>query len=277
MKRRPRRSTLFPYTPVYRSSHADDNGCTQVDTLHLTINNPVHTATTQAACESYTWNGTAYTVSGDYTYSHADANGCTQVDTLHLTINYSTAGDTTAVACDSFTWWGTVYTSSSNEATHTLTNAAGCDSTVTLHLTVNYSTETTVTDSAEGSYTWHGETYSESGTYTWTGTTVDGCDSTVTLVLTVTQVGIDDVENDGFKVNVYPNPTTGLLTIEAASVQAVELFDLTGRKVAVTGRGEASALTQGVLSLDLGHLPAGSYLLKVYTSEGCAVQRVVVQ
>ena len=269
--------TAYTVGGDYTYSHADANGCTQVGTLHLTINNPVHTATTQAACESYTWNGSAYTASGDYTFSHADANGCTQVDTLHLTVNYSTAGDTVAVACDGFTWWNTNYTNSTNSATHVLTNAAGCDSTVTLHLTVNHSTETTVTDSAEGSYTWHGETYSESGTYIWTGTTADGCDSTVTLILTVTQVSIVDVDGTGLKVNVYPNPTTGLLTIEAASVQAVELFDLTGRKVAATGREEASALTQGVLSLDLGHLPAGSYLLKVYTPEGCAVQRVIVQ
>ncbi|MBQ9417964.1 MAG: fibronectin type III domain-containing protein, partial [Bacteroidales bacterium] len=65
-------------------------GCDSTITLHLTINTPVHAATTATACDSYTWssgNGSSYTTSGNYQYSHTDANGCTQVDTLHLTIN----------------------------------------------------------------------------------------------------------------------------------------------------------------------------------------------
>ena len=71
----------------YTYKHLDGNGCTQVDTLHLTVHHPVHVAKTDTACETCTWNGKAYTVSGDYTYKHLDANGCTQVDTLHLTIH----------------------------------------------------------------------------------------------------------------------------------------------------------------------------------------------
>ena len=74
----------------YIYSHEDANGCTQVDTLHLTIKNPTHQATTVTECSSYVWNGCTYNTSGKYTYSHEDANGCTQVDTLHLTINNPT-------------------------------------------------------------------------------------------------------------------------------------------------------------------------------------------
>ncbi|MBR2773225.1 MAG: hypothetical protein IKD78_14660, partial [Bacteroidales bacterium] len=64
----------------YTYSHEDDNNCTQVDTLHLTINNPQHQHYEVTACESYTWengNGETYTASGDYTYSHEDNNNCT--------------------------------------------------------------------------------------------------------------------------------------------------------------------------------------------------------
>ena len=90
--------------------HEDANGCTQVDTLHLTINNPTHTAVTESACGSYTWNGTEYTISGEYTFSHLDDNGCTQVDTLHLTINNPIHTAVTESACGSYTWNGTEYT-----------------------------------------------------------------------------------------------------------------------------------------------------------------------
>ncbi len=92
---------------TYYHSHSDANNCTQVDTLHLTINNPVHGSATVVACETYTWedgNGQTYTASGDYTYSHADDNNCTQVDTLHLTINNPVHGSATVVACETYTW-----------------------------------------------------------------------------------------------------------------------------------------------------------------------------
>ena len=264
-------STTYTTGGNYTFSHLDANGCTQVDTLHLTINNPVHTATTETACESYTWNNTAYTASGNYTYSHLDANGCTQVDTLHLTINYSTTGDTTAVACDSFTWWNTNYTNSTNTPTHTYTNVAGCDSVVTLHLTINYSVETTVSETAEGSYTWNGETYTESGTYQWHGTTVDGCDSTVTLMLTINTVGIDEIENSKFEIDIYPNPTTGMLTIEGDGVVRVEVMDMLGR---VT-MDRTLSQWEGTLTIDLSNMPQGSYVLRIITCDGSIIRRVM--
>ncbi|MBQ3733778.1 MAG: gliding motility-associated C-terminal domain-containing protein, partial [Bacteroidales bacterium] len=60
-------------------------GCDSTVTLHLTVNDPVHTAVSDFACDNYHWNGQTYTETGTYTFSHADENGCTQVDTLHLT------------------------------------------------------------------------------------------------------------------------------------------------------------------------------------------------
>jgi hypothetical protein len=159
-------------------------GCDSVVTLHLTIHNPVHTATTVVECGSYTWNGKKYTVSGDYTYPHADIHGCTQVDTLHLTINYATTGDTTAVACESFTWHGFTYTKSGDYTYHT-TNVAGCDSTVTLHLTIHNPVHTAVTVVECGSYTWNGTKYTTSGDYTYPHADIHGCTQVDTLHLTI--------------------------------------------------------------------------------------------
>ena len=72
----------------------DANGCQQVDTLHLTVNYPVHAHYNEVACETYTWHregaaDTTITDSGDYLYRHDDANGCQQVDTLHLTVYHA--------------------------------------------------------------------------------------------------------------------------------------------------------------------------------------------
>ena len=111
------------------------NGCDSVITLQLTIYNSVVNSETVTACDSYTWNGTTYTVSGDYTAALTTVHGCDSVVTLHLTINYSNTGSETVQAVGSYDWHGTTYTAT-GAYTWTGTNAAGCDSVVTLNLTI---------------------------------------------------------------------------------------------------------------------------------------------
>ena len=66
--------------------HADANGCTQVDTLHLIINQPVVDEITVETSDScYVWNGETYCASGDYVQTLTADNGCDSVVTLHLT------------------------------------------------------------------------------------------------------------------------------------------------------------------------------------------------
>src|SRR5207247_7079276 len=117
------------------------NGCADTATLHLAINNGVHTDTTVVACSSFTWTngtGTTYTTSGTYNFFSTGANGCADTATLHLTINNGIHTDTTAVTCGSFTWNanGTTYTASGNY-NYFSTNANSCADTTTLHLTIN--------------------------------------------------------------------------------------------------------------------------------------------
>ncbi|MBQ9417047.1 MAG: gliding motility-associated C-terminal domain-containing protein [Bacteroidales bacterium] len=177
----------------YRYSHTDANGCTQVDTLHLTINTPTHTPTTIAACESYTWtagNGSTYTTSGDYRYSHTDANGCTRVDTLHLTINTPVHDHLTVSTCTNYIWAtgdGQTYTAS-GDYRYNHTDANGCTQVDTLHLTISTVAHTAMTAQGCGSYVWtsgNGSTYTASGTYTHTHTDAGGCTQVDTLHLTI--------------------------------------------------------------------------------------------
>ena len=172
----------------YTYSHTDANGCTQVDTLHLTIFTPANTSLTVTECGSYTWNGLTYTTSGDFIYSHADAHGCTQVDTLHLTILQPTHTAVTVTECGSYTWAanGQTYTASGNY-TYSHPDANGCTQVDTLHLTIHPTYNVPVNiDLCQGeSYSFFGQTLNQTGVYTHTMQTDAGCDSVVTLNLTV--------------------------------------------------------------------------------------------
>src|SRR5204863_514426 len=81
-------------------------GCKDRVTLHLTINNGVHTDTTVVACKSFTWNrdGVTYSASTTQNFIFDNAQGCKDTVTLHLTITNGVHTDTTVVSCKSFTW-----------------------------------------------------------------------------------------------------------------------------------------------------------------------------
>ena len=219
------------------------------------------------ACDSYTWHGSTYTSSTNTpSYTSTNAQGCDSVTTLHLTIYYSTSATENVTACDSYTWQGSTYTSSTNTPSYTSTNAQGCDSVTTLHLTINYSTRDTIVDSATGSYTWNGNTYTESGEYLFEGLTEAGCDSVVVLQLTITQLGINIAESDN--ITLYPNPTSGKLTIVADDVEKVEVFDQSGR---------IAATFKDTNEIDIHNLPTGAYTLRITLHNGSAVKRVIKQ
>ena len=171
-------------TATYTVVDGAASGCDSIVTLHLTINNSVTNAINEVACDSYTWDGTTYTTSGNYVKTYTAANGCDSTVTLTLTINNSVTNTITEVACDSYTWNDSLYTES-GDYVQTLQTAAGCDSVVTLHLTVNSSVTSEFTENVCGSYTWNNVNYTQSGNFTQIFTAANGCDSTVTLHLTV--------------------------------------------------------------------------------------------
>ena len=171
-------------TATYTVVDGAASGCDSIVTLHLTINNSVTNAINEVACDSYMWDGTTYTTSGDYVKTYTAANGCDSTVTLHLTINNSVTNAITEVACDSYTWNDSLYMVS-GDYVQTLQTSAGCDSVVTLHLTVNNSVTSEFTENVCGSYTWNNVNYTQSGNYTQNFTAANGCDSTVTLHLTV--------------------------------------------------------------------------------------------
>lgn len=77
-------------------------------------------------------------------------------------------------------------------------------------------------------------------------------------------VAIEDVEN--MAVRLYPNPTTGILNIEAEGVQNVEIFDAVGRMVS-----QSDATNQ----IDLGPLAPGIYTIRLTLPQGTIIRKVV--
>ncbi len=134
-------------------SHSDANGCTQVDTLHLTIHYSASNEFSATACESYTWNDSVYTTSGDYVQHLKTVDNADSTVTLHLTINHGTHNAETVVECESYVWHGTTY-NTSGDYTYDYNNADGCESTDTLHLTINKPQHQAYTQTAYDSYTW---------------------------------------------------------------------------------------------------------------------------
>ena len=146
----------YTETGDYTYSHEDANGCTQVDTLHLTIYHSTNQSYTVDTCEAYKWEGATnvtYTQSGDYTYKHKDEHGCWQVDTLHLTIHNPVHQSYTVDTCGIYMWIdGETYTASGDH-TYSHEDTNGCTQVDTLHLTIHNPTNLGFTETAYDSYT----------------------------------------------------------------------------------------------------------------------------
>ena len=110
-------------------------------TLHLTLNHAETAEFAETACESFVWNDSVYTVSGDYTQTFANTHGCDSVVTLHLTLYSAVSNEETVSWPDSCYLWNGEEYCTSGDYTQTLTTVHGCDSTVTLHLTITVGVE----------------------------------------------------------------------------------------------------------------------------------------
>lgn len=77
-------------------------------------------------------------------------------------------------------------------------------------------------------------------------------------------------EYESIEANVYPNPTNGLMRIEAEGVKSVCINNMLGQ---VIYEGEASG---DVFEYDFGKHEAGVYLVRIETARGVAVNKVTV-
>ena len=78
-------------------------------------------------------------------------------------------------------------------------------------------------------------------------------------------------ELDGKMANVYPNPTSGTLHIEAENIEALSVYNILGEKVF-----EASA-SGNSYEYDFSPQAAGVYFVRIKTEKGIITKRVMVQ
>lgn len=151
---------------------------------------PVYNDVTISQCNSYEWNGTTYTASGEYTQTLTSAAGCDSIVTLHLTIHSSDTTHIYDTACYNYTWQNNAFGSTTYEESGIYTRnfysyTTGCDSIVTLHLSIIGNANIDIYEEACDAFDYNGIPYYESGTFTSWHPSPLGCYYSETLHLTI--------------------------------------------------------------------------------------------
>ncbi len=96
----------------------------------------------------------------------------------------------------------------------------------------------------------------------------------------------ETINNSNCKI--YPNPTTGKITIQAENIIGVEVMDITGKTIKYTviaSKAKQSAQNNEIATgyhprndeIDLSQQPKGIYIIKITTNKGVAVEKVVLE
>ena len=73
---------------------------------------------------------------------------------------------------------------------------------------------------------------------------------------------------DGNEINVYPNPTTGKISIEGANIELVEFIDISGKNY--------SSNSLGKNEYELSGFPKGLYFVKITTKTGVFITKKII-
>ena len=292
---------------IYQQNFPMPNGCDSIATLYLSIGHEYDINFNASSCESYTWNGQTYTQSGDYTQVFTSIYGCDSIATLHLSIYKSAESELSITECDSYVWNGQTYTTS-GDYTQILHTTHGCDSLVTLHLTIESFEEMQAIegDAAVDTHITSTSIYSQPGfnnstIYQWVllpdqAGTVAGFGNTAIVTWSTDYqgdatlgVGIDapcgegfntltlnvknssDVSENSINAKLYPNPTSGTVTIEAADMQRITVANTMGQVVV------DMELDASTASIDMTQFGTGVYVVRIMTKGGSCIRRIGVE
>jgi len=282
-------------------------GCDSTVVMHLSFIDSYDVETEATACDSYVWNDEVFTESGVYEHTFTSQYGCDSIVTMNLTVyeSYNPSAEITLAvdACDSFEWDGIVYTETGIYE-HIYTDIHGCDSTVVIDLgvmtapvieTINGETEvdvrlmpTSVYSTAPNGGTFWSLDPEEAGTVvveegiatiTWSETfkgevllhvwALGYCGQDESS-MTINVKNSTDVDEYGFKAKIYPNPTNGIVTIEAESLQRLTVVNVLGQIM-------YDHETEGdYAQIEMSQFGAGTYLIRIQTGNGVAMKRVNV-
>ncbi|MEQ1734747.1 MAG: T9SS type A sorting domain-containing protein, partial [Bacteroidia bacterium] len=215
---------------------------------------------------------------GAYTCTITDDNGCAIVQAITVTQAAAiTSAQTLTLCAGQSTTVGTNTYSTSGTYTDVLTATNGCDSTVTTNLTVESAIDITTTlsglaitaNQTGATYQWidcaNNTPIANATNATYTATangnyaaivTVNNCVDT-TACVSITSVGIKALNITNANINLYPNPSNGVFTIELNANGSVIIMDVLG-KVIINQN-----VTKGKNTIDLSAYSNGVYVLSV--------------
>ena len=272
--------------------------------MHLTMVDAYNVEVEQSACESYIWAGETITESGIYERTFTSLHDCDSTVVMHLTINESSPEYGFSVdACEPYEWDGIVY-AESGFYERIYTNIYGCDSIVTMDLaiipapvieTINGDTEvdvrltpTSVYSTAPNGGTFWSLDPEEAGTVvveegiatiTWSETFKGDVILHVWALgycgqdensMTVNVKNSTDVNEYSISAKIYPNPTHGIVTIDAEGMQRLTVTNTLGQ--ILYDRKVESDNAQ----INMTEFGTGTYLVRIYTDSGTTVKRINV-
>ena len=110
----------------------------------------------------------------------------------------------------------------------------------------------------------------QNGNYSVMITDINGCKGT-SPVFSVTNLGLND-NSINKKINIYPNPTTGMVTItnqDNLSIDKIEIVDTLGKIV--------SEETSSTSQIDISKFSKGIYILKIHSGKSVFQKKIVKQ
>ena len=245
---------------------------TETKTAFIAVGSTVNTQENITACNNYSWNGTTYSISGNYIDTLQTSIGCDSIVTLNLIINGSGNSQENITACNNYSWNGTTY-SQSGTYTNTLQTTNGCDSIVTLSLTINQNDSSQESISTCNNYTWNGNTYSQSGSYLDTLQTVNGCDSILTLNLTISNYissseNIISCNNYSWNGNIYTQSGNYTDTILIPSgCDSIKILNLVIGQTSLTNQNVTAC---GIYNWNgTNYSQSGNYIDTLQSTNGC--------
>ena len=73
-------------------------------------------------------------------------------------------------------------------------------------------------------------------------------------------------------MSIYPNPTTGLFTIDNTQGYNVQIFDINGRIIK-----QFSDIDRSQLNVDFSNQPKGIYIVKLFNNSTVKTAKIIVE
>lgn len=108
-------------------------------------------------------------------------------------------------------------------------------------------------------------------TYNLSATNFFGCEGVDTIEVTVEVIDNINKENENSLVNIYPNPASNIVTINAPLNTSISIIDIYGRLITIWENNTSSKV------LDVSEYSSGLYFIKVSEKDNTETLKLIVE